>query len=187
MKIGVGRMAVFTLALATSAAGANNGPAGWSVAWTDADGDCQNTRTEVLIRDTTGLIQWADPRACEVADGRWPSWGLDVELDMATVRVVALVPPANAEQHGASEWTTEKKRHFMNDMENLITLDPVSARSRAGHGPERWIPLKRYWCEYARRWETVKQRYGLGMHEEERAALAHMKTTCPDPAAETVD
>lgn len=150
----------------------------WPMAWQDRDGDCQRTRTEVLLRDLEGLVQWGGPMSCEVVGGEWHSRGRRVALDIDNVRVVPLVPVDNAIASGAGDWSREKKLDFMNDMENLIILDPVSEKERNGFGPDRWIPLKKYWCEYARRWEQVKSRYGLSMSEEERGAVAHMKTTC---------
>lgn len=151
----------------------------WPVVWLDKDHDCQETRTEVLIKEHKGLLQWADPMACHIAQGEWASWGRDVDVNAQSVWVVPLVTPANAVKHGAADWSRKKKIQFINDEENLIILDPTSAVERRGYGPEKWVPLKKYWCQYATRWEDVKHRYGLTIGKDEQAALNRMKQSCP--------
>ncbi len=39
--------------------------------WEDLDGDCQNTRAEILIRDSRIPVQFKDHRECSVVAGEW--------------------------------------------------------------------------------------------------------------------
>jgi len=41
--------------------------------WADADGDCQNSRAEALIEQSTTRVRFADERRCRVVTGRWIS------------------------------------------------------------------------------------------------------------------
>ena len=132
----------------------------------------------VLIKNAANLITWADPEACEIAAGAWQSWGRDAVLPLHLIWVVPLVTPGHAEQHGAENWSREQKIAFLNDQDNLIILDPVSTAERADYSPEFWTPLERFWCEYATRWQRVKQRYQLTIGEAEGKALAHMLEQC---------
>ena len=147
----------------------------WPTGWLDADGDCQDTETEVLLQQPHGLIQWGDPEACTIASGNWKSWAYDREVPLGSVLVVPLIMPANADASGAGSWSQEKKKAFLNDFDNLIVLDVVSAPQRGNAGPQSWRPAPAYWCDYATRWQKVKQRYGLSMSKEEKAALLEMK------------
>ncbi|MBQ0752993.1 MAG: hypothetical protein KBT87_04265 [Gammaproteobacteria bacterium] len=156
----------------------------WPLAWQDKDGDCQDTETEILIAQTLGLIQWADPEACSVASGQWRSWGSDQAVPISSVLVVMVVVPANAQASGAQDWSMDEKLALMNDEENLIILDAAAAAVRANYGPDRWVPHKKYWCEYATRWRNVKQRYGLTLSKEEDAATAHMMAVACEPSEE---
>lgn len=155
----------------------------WPLVWLDTDGDCQNTETETLIAHTSGLIQWASPDACEIASGQWKSWASNQSVPISSVLVVMVVVPKNAQESGAQDWSMEDKLAFMNDPENLIILDTASAKVRGSYGPDRWVPHQAYWCEYATRWRSVKERYGLSLSEEENGATTHMiAVSCEPPA-----
>jgi len=152
----------------------------WPVGWIDADGDCQDSETEVLIREVDGLLRWGDPQACSIASGSWRSWANDRHVTFNSLLVVPLVMPGNAEASGAKGWPQDNKRAFLNDLENLITLDVTSAGQRADAGPDQWRPHEKYWCEYATRWQSVKERYGLDMTTAERKAVEEMLARCTD-------
>jgi hypothetical protein len=164
---------------AGSPASGGAAPEPWPMEWSYQEGSCQHTETRVLVANAANLITWADPEACEVAAGSWQSWGRDVQLPLHLIWVVPLVTPTHAEMHGAADWSRDQKQAFINDKDNLIILDRVSASERGDLNPEAWTPLPRYWCEYARRWQRVKQRYQLHSGEEEQKALAKMLASCP--------
>lgn len=85
--------------------------------WDDADGDCQDTRAELLSAQSTTEVRFAnDGERCRVISGRWisPFTGNviqnsdDVEID----HVVAL---KWAWERGAWQWSDNKRERFAND------------------------------------------------------------------------
>jgi hypothetical protein len=97
------------------------------------------------------------------------------------------VTPIHALEHGADDWSEEEKVAFINDHDNLIILDPISARERANLGPDQWVPLERFWCQYANRWQLVKQRYELTSGSDELGALQYMLKQCPEAETKSAE
>jgi hypothetical protein len=147
--------------------------------WVDEDKDCQDTRAEVLIRDSEIPVTFADPaKPCRVISGRWtePYTGLaitsasDLEID----HVVAL---EEAHESGGWTWDSAKKRAFYNDTANLRAVAVTPNRSKGSRGPEAWLPPHEPTrCPYLDWWTATKERWGL--EADEGDVVAYMKLTC---------
>ena len=85
--------------------------------WIDEDRDRQETRQEVLIRQSTSLVTYVDEEQCRVASGTWldPFSGEEF-TDPIYLHIDHLVPLANAHKSGAWTWSEEKKRQYTNDL-----------------------------------------------------------------------
>ena len=149
--------------------------------WTDADGDCQNTRQEVLIRSSSTAPQ-LDGTGCSVTAGTWvdpytyQSW-----TSPADVQIDHLVALANAHRSGGWAWTAAQKQAFANDLTRpelrAVAGDVNGAKSDSG--PEAWKPpAVSAWCGYATDWAGVKRHYALTVTQAEYDALAQMLATC---------
>jgi hypothetical protein len=142
--------------------------------WIDANGDCQDTRTEVLIAESR--VPPTFSTRCTVARGRWVSWydgatwtyPADVDID----HVVAL---KEAWESGAWSWTAANRQRFANDLGYAWTLDAITDNVNASKGerdPAEWLPpLPSVYCSYAIHWAAVKYRWRLGVDSTERATL----------------
>ena len=69
--------------------------------WIDADGDCQNTRHEVLLEESLELVTYKDQGNCKVATGLWrgPYTG-ELIRDASKLDIDHLVPLKEAHESG---------------------------------------------------------------------------------------
>ena len=126
--------------------------------WIDEDGDCQNTRAEILIRDSQTDVSLD---GCKVVSGLWnlPYWG-GTATQASQMDIDHIIPLKWAHGHGGDKWSKEKKRTFANDPENLLPTSSSANRSKGAKDPDQWMPnVKR--CSYAQRWQSLIDKYGL--------------------------
>ena len=154
--------------------------------WIDADGDCQDTRAEVLIRDSRVEVAFRprdDGRACTVDTGLWidPYTGA-THTRAADLDVDHFVPLANAHASGGWSWDRDRKRAYANELGDARHLLAVAAsvnRGKGARGPEEWLPPARlYWCEYVRAWRGIKETWGLGFSAAEANAVMSLLSPC---------
>ena len=153
--------------------------------WTDADHDCQRTRTEVLLAENLDedALEFADNRGCVVNAGRWrcPYTG-ELLTRASELDIDHMVPLKNAWISGAHAWPEQEWVRFANDLsqaQHLIAVAARANRSKGARGPEAWLPPRaEYRCTYVRDWVEIKQRWQLGTSEAEAAAIAAALRSC---------
>lgn len=151
--------------------------------WIDADGDCQDTREEVLIAESEVAVTFKTTKHCKVAAGRWtdPYTGKTF-TDPSKLDVDHMVPLENAHRSGAWNWTYQKREAYANDLEHpeqLIAVDASANRSKGSKGPDQWVPPNiADRCQYVRDWEAIKQRWQLVISPAERGAIAQVEAGC---------
>jgi hypothetical protein len=152
--------------------------------WIDADGDCQNTRQEVLIDESVEPVA-LDSKGCKVLSGRWydPYTG-EAFTNPRELDIDHLVPLAEAHRSGANSWDAEKRKAFANDLtdpRSLIAVKASANRSKSDRDPAGWLPVNdAYRCEYVAAWIAVKERWGLEMDAEEKATIHWIQSQCSD-------
>ena len=143
--------------------------------WIDADGDCQDTRQEVLIAESLVPVT-LDRMGCKVLAGRWydPFTGRYF-TNPRKLDIDHFVPLAEVHRSGGTDWTPGKRVQYANDLNDPKTLIAVSAsanRSKGAKDPADWLPPNLdFRCEYVRLWIAIKQRWGLRMDEREENAV----------------
>ena len=137
--------------------------------WIDEDGDCQDTRAEILIRDSQTKVGFD---RCRVIDGLWDLPYLGGSTTSASeIDIDHFIPLKWAHGHGGGRWSDAKKRTFANDPDNLLATSSSANRSKGGKGPGQWMPAINK-CSYAQGWEGLIEKYGLVTTTSEIAAIA---------------
>lgn len=130
--------------------------------WTDSDGDCMNTRHELLEELSTGNMTYSD-NGCYVKTGRWndPYTG-NVYTVSRNMDVDHMVPLAWAHYRGGHSWDAETRRRFANDRVNLFAVQASANRSKGADGPLDWMPPDEgFHCQYVTRFERIVRMYDL--------------------------
>ena len=155
--------------------------------WRDGDGDCQNTRHEVLAAESLLPVTYSES-GCTVKKGLWygPFTGRTfTDPTFGKVQIDHLVPLKEAHQSGAHTWTNEKRRRYANDMENpghLIAVHGGTNGSKGCRDPGEWMPPNLgFYCAYVEAWLGVKRKWGLTVEEQEAEAIREILEDCDDP------
>ena len=154
--------------------------------WTDQDGDCQNTRHEVLVAESLIDVIFKNEDECQVEFGEWfGAFTATTVTEAGKLDVDHLVPLANAHRSGAWDWTSERRRNYANSLDDprhLIAVTARANRSKGAKGPEEWQPENEsYRCQYATDWIVVKQTWELTVTRAESVALQSMLEHCVNP------
>ncbi len=135
--------------------------------WIDADGDCQDTRTEVLLAEAEpGSVVFTDARRCKIASGRWhcPYTGR-VVTDPHELDVDHLVPLAHAHAAGGKRWSKARRTAFANELgdpRHLVAVVGASNRSKGARSIVTWLPPDAAArCEYVEAWRAIVSRWSL--------------------------
>jgi hypothetical protein len=150
--------------------------------WIDSDNDCQNTRQEVLIRESI-ITPILDSKGCKVIYGYWDDkYSGKYFTDPKDLDIDHFVPLSEVEKSGGDKWSIEKKHSYSNDLKNKETLIAVSFKQNRSKGDKDisdWLPAnKNYHCNYVKRWITVKQIWNLSIDEKEQLSIDKILKKC---------
>ncbi|MGR6872621.1 HNH endonuclease family protein [Pseudomonas sp. HK3] len=130
--------------------------------WADTDKDCQNTRHEVLIEQSSTKATLSSNN-CQAAHGRWISMFTgNVITNAKQLDIDHVVPLKWAWEHGADKWPKKRRVEFANDPINLIAVEASLNRAKGAKGPDEWLPPKNQ-CQYTLRFKRIVKKYDLQM------------------------
>lgn len=144
--------------------------------WIDADGDCINTRHELLMKQSVSTVDTGRNR-CTAYRGRWndPYTG-KVFYNAQDLDIDHLVPLAWAWSHGAHSWSESKRRAFANDESNLFAVQASVNREKGASGPLEWLPPNRaYHCQYVLRFQRIAMKYRLTFSAREADGMKRLR------------
>jgi uncharacterized protein DUF1524 len=146
-------------------------------AWVDADGDCLDTRAEVLTDESLAPVTGG----CTIDTGRWYSYYDAVTWTQASdVDIDHLVPLAEAWDSGARTWTAKTRERYANDLGDRRTLVAVTDNVNESKGDQdiaEWLPDHGQ-CRYVREWTAVKTRWSLHVDRAEKQAMRRLAGDC---------
>ena len=106
--------------------------------WVDEDGDCQDTRQEVLVRESLSEVAFETDKRCRVETGWWHGAFTRTRVNNASeLDVVHWVPLQNAHRSGGWAWPTGKKKEYANYLDvnlHLVVVTTSVNRSRGQRG-----------------------------------------------------
>lgn len=148
--------------------------------WIDADGDCMNTRHELLKEQADGPIHLS-PDGCYVSTGVWDDPYSGKRFYRASdLDVDHIVPLKWANNHGGNGWSKQKKMQFANDPINLLVVDDGLNSAKGAKGPAEWMPPNiSFQCQYLSMWGAVLNKYqSLKMSAEDIIDFEHLIQEC---------
>jgi len=148
--------------------------------WTDSDGDCRNTRMQVLADMSLSPVRY-DDGGCRVVSGRWISEYTGKEIYQASeIDIDHVVALAYAWRQGAYGWTPEARRKFANDSINLRPVESSLNRSKGDSPPSEWLPELNQ-CSYVSRFFRVVKTYHLELPQAEQRFIEAKLQSCRSP------
>jgi len=147
--------------------------------WTDADGDCRDTRDEVLAQESREPVG----SGCDVTGGLWHSYYDGVSWrNSSDVDIDHMVPLAEAWDSGARGWTSRTRLRFANDLGDRRALVAVTDNVNQSKGDQdlaEWLPARQV-CRYLGEYVAVKLRWSLRVDRRESSAMRLLAEQCPN-------
>lgn len=152
--------------------------------WVDADGDCQDTRQEVLIEESL-LTPTLSADGCRVVAGQWLDvYSGEVYTDPKMLDVDHVVSLSAAHRAGGWRWARDRKRAYANDLssaDHLIAVRGALNRQKGDKGPSRWMPQRAaFRCRYVAIYQAVADRWGLQLPAADRRMIAAAQAGCQE-------
>ncbi|MCP4793759.1 MAG: HNH endonuclease [Actinomycetia bacterium] len=159
----------------------NEWEGGHAGGWADVDGDCRNTRHEVLAASSIDPVQYSAD-GCWVVAGRWWDPYTDRSFtDPSDVDIDHVVAVAEAHRSGGAAWSAAKKNAFYNELSggNLLAVHDAENRTKSADDPAQYLPPNgAVHCAYVTQWIETKQDWGLSVDAAERQAMADVLVGC---------
>jgi len=145
--------------------------------WVDADGDCRDTRDEVLAHESRTPVG----DGCDVTAGEWFSYYDGVTWTASgDVDIDHMVPLAEAWDSGARGWDEDTRRRYANDLReerSLVAVTDNVNQSKGDQDVAEWLPERRT-CRYVAEWVVVKTRWSLKVDADEKQRLRELAAGC---------
>lgn len=153
---------------------------GLFIHWSDLDGDCEDSRAEVLLDTSLIPVDYDSGNRCRVDTGYWfDPYTTQIFLDDDKMDIDHIVPLNESYKSGSFAWTREERKAFANDRENLIAVSLSANRSKGDQDPAKWMsPNSDFACHYLQAWVYLKAKYSLTVDQGERTFISDQLNNC---------
>lgn len=148
--------------------------------WTSNNSTGCDTRYAVLVAES--LIP-AQTDGCKVVSGEWlSSYDNLTFTNSSDLDIDHMIPLSEAWRSGASNWDSETRELYANDMGNpdaLIAVSASSNRSKSDNDPSDWMPTTDG-CLYVANWVAMKYRWNLTIDSDEKNSILTVLSFCEE-------
>lgn len=131
------------------------------VHWIDIDNDTLDAREQAL-QEQSGSLKLSSSGQEKIINFWICPYTAKIIIDSSKLDADHIVPLKWAWDHGANEWSNEKKILFANDQLNIFIVEAGSNRSKGADGPESWLPPNMTFARmYIERFMQVCEKYDL--------------------------
>jgi hypothetical protein len=147
--------------------------------WVDTDGDCQDTRAEILTAHSQVDVEFRAIDNCVVESGEWlgPYSG-EIFRSARDIDIDHVIPLNYASQNGGFSWSLQKKEAFANDPLNLLAVSSTENRKKGAKGPAKYLPTGIYECPYVKRWLAIAAKYELTLAFDDLEKITEILKGC---------
>ena len=146
--------------------------------WLDEDGDCQDTRAEVLIRQSEIPVTFQGQKECVVQRGRWTDpYDGRVVTAAASMEIDVVVPLEHAHERGMYRVGNREKGEYLNDLTvgHLWAVHVSTFAAKNGRGVKEYTPSRvAFNCDYAVSWFFAKMRWDLSADPNEVLVIGQL-------------
>ncbi len=139
--------------------------------WVDTDGDGEDTRQEILARDSLLPVVREGGR---IKTGLWVClYTGRVVRDAGRIDIDHIVALKEAHNYGGFEWGREKRQQLANDPENLLAVYRSANRAKSARNSYEGMPPNiAHWARYLILREQIINKYDLTQSNAELKAVA---------------
>jgi len=148
--------------------------------WIDIDGDCQDVRAEILIKESENngvaptFIKREDGKNCKVATGKWIDYYTDIVYTNAKDIDIDHVLPPYIHYNTVGEHQSKAKRvEFYNDTENLVITSLSLNRSKGKKDLSEFIlrvPQENK-CKYIRDYKRISDKNDISLDSSDMEVI----------------
>ncbi len=147
--------------------------------WLDLDDDGQDTRQEILSRDSQIPVERG--LNGKIRSGLWvcPYTG-KITRDPKNIDIDHLVALGEIDAAGGHAWPQARKAQFANDPDNLVAVYKGSNRSKGDKDAYLWLPPNITNCTwYLDKRLAVWGKYDVTVDDTEKKSVKFFRAKCP--------